>query len=284
MTKTSDAPCRAPIPPGRAEIPRGARTASTAFASTKTAFPARSAFDIDMCSAHIRRQRPPPISRLCRRDPASGARSPRRCSRTEGLDSRRLRGLIARGREDHAPHADVCNQYDRRAQPPDRPNPAHRARGRPQAQLHRTPSDGFRRLPPPAERVAAPLSKHSQPRRHGSGSTGQDVNPSLCLSTTIARRGRFLNPTRSARTPPVASTLRRRHGDTHAGEALETRASASSPGDSSAFAEPPPCRAASRIPSRKGTRSAAPEVPFVTGSPRRASLVRSPAVSSLATL
>jgi hypothetical protein len=52
-----------------------------------------------------------------------------------------------------------------------------------------SPSDGFRRLPPPAERVAAPLSKHSQPRAHGSGSTGWDVNPSLCLSTTIARRG-----------------------------------------------------------------------------------------------
>lgn len=30
---------------------------------------------------------PPPISRLCRRDPASGPLSPLRCSRTEGLDS-----------------------------------------------------------------------------------------------------------------------------------------------------------------------------------------------------
>jgi hypothetical protein len=150
ITKTSDAPCRAPIRLGRAEISRGARTASTALASTKTAFPARSAFNIDMCSAYIRRQRPPPISRLCRRDPASGARSPRRCSRTEELDSRRLRGLFARGREDHAPHADVCNQYDRRAQPPDRPNPAHHVRGRPQAQLHRVAE---RRLsPPPAAR------------------------------------------------------------------------------------------------------------------------------------
>lgn len=145
-----------------------------------------------MCSAHIRRQRPPPISRLCRRDPAFGACSPHRCSRTEELDSRRLRGLLTRGREDRTPHADFCNQYDRRAQPPDRPNPAHRARGRPQAQLHRAASDGFRRLPPPAERVALPLSKHSQPRVHGSGSAVGDVTPSPCLSTAIAHRGSCL--------------------------------------------------------------------------------------------
>jgi len=91
---------------------------------------------LDTCGAYLRRQRPPPISRLCRRDPASGVCSPARCSRTNELDPLRLRGLIARGREDLTPRVDFCNQYDRRAQLPDRSNPAHRAEGRPQAQLH----------------------------------------------------------------------------------------------------------------------------------------------------
>jgi hypothetical protein len=130
-----------------------------------------------MCSAHIRRQRPPPISQLCRHDPASGARSPRRCSRTEELDSRRLRGLFARGREDHAPHVDLCNQYDRRAQLPDRPNPAHRTRGRPQAQLHRSVE---RRLSPPP---AAPRNGWPRPFRSTASRevTGQGAGREMSL-------------------------------------------------------------------------------------------------------
>jgi len=68
---------------------------------------------IDTCVAHIRRHRPPPIPQLCRRGPASGARSPLRCSRTKRLDPPRLRGLFARGREDRAPLVDFCNQNDR---------------------------------------------------------------------------------------------------------------------------------------------------------------------------
>jgi hypothetical protein len=171
MIKASDAPCRAPLPPGRAESSRGARTASAALASTKTASPARSAFDIDMCSAHIRRQRPPPISRLCRRDPASGARSPRLCSRTEGLDSRRLRGLFARvsrgPRAARRPLQSIrSTSTTARSTEPRSP----RARSPSTRSSIETPRNGFRRLPPPAERVAVPLSKHSQPRDHGSGS------------------------------------------------------------------------------------------------------------------
>jgi len=68
---------------------------------------------IDMCAAHFRRRRPPPTPRLCRRGPASGARSPNRCSRTKRLDPPRLRGLFTRGREDRAPLVDFCNQNDR---------------------------------------------------------------------------------------------------------------------------------------------------------------------------
>jgi len=101
---------------------------------------------IDMCVAHIRRHRPPPIPQLCRRGPASGARSPFRCSRTKGLDPPRLRGLFARGREDRTPHVDFCNQNDRWAQPPDRSNPAHPTRGRPRARLQ---ACRLRQLSPP---------------------------------------------------------------------------------------------------------------------------------------
>lgn len=133
----------------------------------RNGFPGPKRLSSTMCSAHIRRQRPPPISQLCRCDPASGARSPPRCSRTVRLDPRRLRGFFTRGREDHAPLVDFCNRCDRRAQPPDRPNPAHHTQGRPQAQLQQAASDGFRRLPSSSGRAAAPLSEHSQPRVTG---------------------------------------------------------------------------------------------------------------------
>lgn len=63
----------------------------------KSGFPGPGAPFIDMCVAHIRRHRPPPIPQLCRRGPASGARSPLRCSRTKGLDPPRLRGHIRPG-------------------------------------------------------------------------------------------------------------------------------------------------------------------------------------------
>jgi hypothetical protein len=108
--QTSDALCRPPLSPsvmpGSCE---GPRTASTALRQ-QDGFPGPKRLLIDMCVAHIRRHRPPPIARLCRRAPASGARSPPRCSRTEWLDPPRLRGLFARAREDHAPHVNLCNQ------------------------------------------------------------------------------------------------------------------------------------------------------------------------------
>jgi hypothetical protein len=130
--------------------------------------------------------------------------------------------------------------------------------------------------------VALPLSKHSQPRGHGSGSASGDVNPSPRLSTAIAHRG-------SCYPNPIGSdTSRREHASTQAWRYLRRFRPLKQGRDalawqSSAFAKPPPCRAASRIPSRKETQSAAPEVPFVDRSPRRVSLVGPPAVSSLAT-
>jgi hypothetical protein len=133
--QTSDAPCRPSPSPGRARLFRRAEDRFPRSCVNKSGFPGPRAPLIDTCSAYFRRQRPPPISRLCRRDPASDARSPLRCSRTKGLDPPRLRGQLARGREDRTPRVDFCNQNDRRAQPLDRSNPAHHAQGRPSAEL-----------------------------------------------------------------------------------------------------------------------------------------------------
>jgi hypothetical protein len=129
--QTSGAPCRPPPSPGRARFSRRAEDRFPRPCVNKSGFPGPRAPFIATCSAYIRRQRPPPISRLCRRDPASGVRSPLRCSRTNGLDPPRLRGQLARGREDRTPRVDFCNQNDHRAQPLDRSNPAHLAQGRP---------------------------------------------------------------------------------------------------------------------------------------------------------
>jgi hypothetical protein len=173
---------------------------------------------IDMCSAYVRRQRPPPISQLCRCDPASGARSLPRCSRTWRLDPRRITRAIHPGsRRPRAACRLLQFNHDRRAQPPDRSNPAHRARGRPRAQLQQAAE---RRLSPPPvvlrNRVAKLLFE-AQPAEMSRARGMAGRNPMLAPSTTIARGG-SLTPTRSARTPRVAGTLQRRHGDIYAEE------------------------------------------------------------------
>lgn len=137
--QTSDAPCRAPRFLGETPSSHEEPGPLPPPLRQQWRISRPEAPSLDKCAAHFRRQHPPPISRLCRRDPASGALSPLRCSRTKRLDPQRLRGLFARGREDHAPLVDFCNRYDQRAQPPDRPNPAHRAWSRPQTQLQTSP-------------------------------------------------------------------------------------------------------------------------------------------------
>jgi hypothetical protein len=176
---------------------------------------------LDKCAAHLRRQHPPPISRLCRRDSASGARSPLRCSRTKRLDPRRLRGLFARGREDHAPRVDFCNRYDRRAQPPDRPNPAHRARGRPRAQLQpgcrATAFAASRRPAEPGGR--APFEAQPAETSQVRGRFGRLV-PYLLLPPRLLVIEAYPQPDRLGHLS-VASALRRRHGDTCAAVTLQ---------------------------------------------------------------
>jgi len=68
--RTSDAPFRAPLPPGRAGPPRSTRTASTAFASTNAAFPARDAFHRRMLERARFRERSEPATGLADWPPA----------------------------------------------------------------------------------------------------------------------------------------------------------------------------------------------------------------------
>lgn len=68
--RTSDAPFRAPLPTGRAGLPRGTRTASTAFASTNAVFPARDAFHRRMLQRARLRERSEPATGLADWPPA----------------------------------------------------------------------------------------------------------------------------------------------------------------------------------------------------------------------
>lgn len=68
--RTSDAPFRAPLPPGRAGLPRSTRTASTAFASTNAVFPARNAFHRRVLQRARFRERSEPATGLADWPPA----------------------------------------------------------------------------------------------------------------------------------------------------------------------------------------------------------------------
>jgi hypothetical protein len=147
--------------------------------------------------------------------------------------------------------------------------------------------DSFRRPYQPAGRVAELLSKLSQLRGLGPGA-GLGVLIQDLLLPPQSRRvktrrasGGSLSPTRSAQAPHVASSLRRRYGETCAAKTLFTR-SLHEPAWQPRF-RGITARAAPHAPSRKGARSAAPKVPSID----RASLKgwapsAQPAVSSLA--
>jgi len=80
-------------------------------------------------------ENPPPISRLCRRGVGF-----RRTFATRVLSHRGARPIVVfadsspASAKGHAPLFDFCNRSAPRTRPPDRPNPAHRAPGRPGAQ------------------------------------------------------------------------------------------------------------------------------------------------------
>lgn len=215
--RTSDALCRTPgaadpLDPNRLEAPR---TASPAPSSKGAASSIQNAFH---------RQVAPEESRLrgtvfvgarhrylgfATEDPASGALSPPRCSRPEWLDPMSVPGALHPGPRGAKRRLSTSAIYcDPRAHPTDRPNPAHRAGGRPPAQLSFRATvfrrrNGLR----VATRVTAPPIEMSRARGLLSGG----IRPlrDLAPPAAIARGGSF-TPTRSARTPHVANPWRRR--------------------------------------------------------------------------
>jgi hypothetical protein len=150
---------------------------------------------------------PPPVSRLCHR--RSGFRrafaSP--SSRPELLDPSSVpKALHPRSRWAERRLSTSATYCDPRAHPTDRPNPAHHARGRPRAQLFFEPPsfDGgtdrgwlcFEAGPIEMSRARGQL-------------LGDPPSERLAPPAAIARGGSF-TPTRSARTPHVAGSWRRR--------------------------------------------------------------------------
>jgi hypothetical protein len=171
--QASDAPLARRAPPGLS--PGSSRRAKDRFPRScvnKSGFPGPGAPFIDKCVAHIRRHRPPPIPQLCRRGPASGARSPLRCSRTKGLDPPRLRGHIRPG--SRGPRAACRLLQSKRSlsttarsiepRSPRPGSPPSAAPGLPIATAFAAPTslpDGWPTL----------LSKLGQPRFHGPGAS-----------------------------------------------------------------------------------------------------------------
>jgi hypothetical protein len=169
---------------------------------------------------------PPPFSQLCRREPASDARSPFAPVKEERLD------LPPSGGMGQAPLVDFCNQNTPRARPLDRLNPDSARLG--DCALRARPG-GARSLRQPLvvecyfAAPAAPLEQdpeHAGTALAGLASSGgalpcgtapaevsrardQGAFARPAPSAAIARDGSFA-PTRSARTPRVASSSRRR--------------------------------------------------------------------------
>lgn len=220
--QASDAPLARRASPGFS--PSSSRRAKDRFPRScvnKSGFPGPGAPFIDRCVAHIRRHRPPPIPRLCRRGPASGARSPLRCSRTEGLDPPRLRGQKCPG--SRGPRAACRLLQSKRSLstrcPIDR-TPLTAPRVAPKRSSWPADRDGFRRLNPPAGRVAnAPFEAQPAEISRARGKRWVSIQP-LLLVNAIAHVT-SLSPTRSAQTPAVARPLRRRYGEPCAAKILD---------------------------------------------------------------
>lgn len=209
--------------PGRFDLTRleAPRTASPVPSSKGTASSIQNAFHRQVLpkvsrTASLSRDdsrddfggNPPPVSRLCHRRPGFRRAFAIPCSRPEWLDPtsapevHHLRTRRAKRRLSTS--AIYC---DPRAHPTDCPNPAHFARGRPRAQLFCEPPsfDGGTDCGWPR------VLRRGQSRFHGPGAGSRAIRPwrALAPPAAIARGGSFA-PTRSARTPPVADSWRRR--------------------------------------------------------------------------
>lgn len=172
---------------------------------------------------------PPPFSQLCRREPASDARSPFAPVKEERLD------LPPSGGMGQAPLVDFCNQNTPRARPLDRLSPDTARLGDCALRTRLTLSGGETAAATPRRRApfrrtrgpvgTGPRTHQNNARRtrffgwclswreeapaEVSRARGQGAFARPAPSAAIARDGSFA-PTRSARTPRVASSSRRR--------------------------------------------------------------------------
>jgi hypothetical protein len=130
-------------------------------------------------------------------------------SRLEWLDPGRARELIARERPwPRAALSTSATDHDPRAQPLDRPNLAHRGRGRPRSQLFFARPSRVQRVsagrPIGSTRIASGCaSRHGQPRIHGPGAESSLRSNLHLPPRSLASRS--FAPTRSPRAPHVAA-------------------------------------------------------------------------------
>jgi len=215
--RTSDALCRTPRAAGSAGSgsPRGTEDRFSRPLVKGCGFVDPERLPSTGCSRRVSLARdgfcgsPPPVSRFCHRGPGF-----RRAFAAPMLSPGVARPDVGSGALHPGPRgakrrlSTSAIYCDPRAHPTDRPNPAHRAGGRPPAQLSFR-ATGFRRWNGlrVAARVTAPPIEMSRARGLLSGG----IRPlrDLAPPAAIARGGSF-TPTRSARTPHVANPWRRR--------------------------------------------------------------------------
>lgn len=202
--------------------------------------------------------RPPPFSRLCHRR-AGFRRAFAYLSLARGELDPVSTCYSPMDEPSQTPPVDFCNRDDPRAQPQNRLNPARPTLGRPSARLTR--AEPLRTLAR-SSRVTHLLSEADQPRFHRPG-TG--IAMRWARSSLGDRSPRKLYPDRirsdtscrrfAARKAWRACSARRRSAVSRIRPATDH------------LREPPPSRAASRAPPRRGARYAAPEVPSITEHP-----------------
>lgn len=147
----------------------------------------------------------------------------------------------------HTPLIDFCNQCDLRARPCDRPNLAHRARGRPRAQLFFASG-------------SAPCGAWPTENSRARGLVARR-EPSVAFLEAIARYESFA-PTRSnsnTRCREIVTARLERPLPSGTKE-FEVPATSSPGARAPAFANARTRRVASRAPPRRGSRFALPEV------------------------
>jgi hypothetical protein len=186
--QTSDAPCRSPRPPGQSRaVKRRARTASTALASTRTAFPARSAFHRHVLHPHSQAAPATDLAALPLRSGFRRSFASPMLSHAKARSSTVTRAIHPGSRGPRAAcrllQSITIDEHNRLID-----RTPHTARGvAPRRSSNRPPSVGLSRLLSSCGTGwPSSCSKLSQPRCHRSGAR-QKCNSMPAPFTTIAR-------------------------------------------------------------------------------------------------